>query len=350
MTLEPTTPSGDEPSHRSSPRGGPGLHPDRDALADYAAEVLTESDADAVREHVETCATCCEDLAAMDAVRDLLLADDPGPMPDDVWARLSAALEAEAGRASGSPAETDTEQDDVPPADVRPLTVVAARAESVPGSGLTVLRRPEPVTSARGGRRLFAPGRRMPLLAAAAGFGVLLTGLGVVVHELTPRGGSSAVPTAEMVLGAQERSELASVVHTTGRDYTKAGLQSQVAALLGGAKDMADAPAAGSDQPDVGRPGPSGAGTSTSTDPLIRGASGPQVLRDPTALSRCLTSLGLPADQVVAVDLASFEGREAAVVVSGVPGSPTLDVYAVSRNCGVEGSDDGAFTFARVKR
>jgi hypothetical protein len=73
-------------------------------------------------------------------------------------------------------------------------------------------------------------------------------------------------------------------------------------------------------------------------------------LRDPEALERCLRSLDVDPSTLVAVDLASFEGREAAIVVLGSPTAKDLEVYAVSRNCGVEGADDGAFSFQRVPR
>jgi hypothetical protein len=82
----------------------------------------------------------------------------------------------------------------------------------------------------------------------------------------------------------------------------------------------------------------------------MAGFQGTQTLRDPEALQRCLAAIGLPGATPAVVDLARFQGREAAILV--VPSSPgtSYEVWAVSRNCGVLGDDDGSMLFRRIAR
>ncbi|WP_042374311.1 anti-sigma factor family protein [Streptacidiphilus neutrinimicus] len=94
-------------------------HPDVELLAEHAEELLTDEQSAELTAHLATCAECRE---TYDALVELsaLLGDEPapGPMPDDVAARIDAALAA--ARAGDAPLEAPQE---------------AARGASVDASG-----------------------------------------------------------------------------------------------------------------------------------------------------------------------------------------------------------------------
>jgi hypothetical protein len=76
-------------------------HPDVELLADHAEELLTPEQSAELTAHLASCAECRETYDALSELTALLGEEpSPGPMPDDVAARIDAALAAE--RASGS--------------------------------------------------------------------------------------------------------------------------------------------------------------------------------------------------------------------------------------------------------
>ena len=70
-------------------------------------------------------------------------------------------------------------------------------------------------------------------------------------------------------------------------------------------------------------------------------------LADPKALAECLTALDAPAgSRPLAVDLASFQGQEAAIIV--LPAREQgYEVWAVARTCSA--ADDGTISYQVVK-
>jgi hypothetical protein len=75
------------------------VHPTIDELADLHAGVSSDSEADRVRAHVDSCADCRAEFARFDEVNALLAAEGSeavDPMPRDVAQRIDAALAAAA--------------------------------------------------------------------------------------------------------------------------------------------------------------------------------------------------------------------------------------------------------------
>ena len=74
-----------------------------DELADHAEGLLPAERAATVTAHVATCPTCQAQQARLSAVRTVLAADDAGPMPAAVAARIETVLAAEQHSTAGPP-------------------------------------------------------------------------------------------------------------------------------------------------------------------------------------------------------------------------------------------------------
>jgi hypothetical protein len=84
----------------------PDAHPDVELLAEHAERLLAPEQSAELAAHLDSCPECGETYAALAELTSLLGEEPaPGPMPDDVVARIDAALAAERERAD-APAET----------------------------------------------------------------------------------------------------------------------------------------------------------------------------------------------------------------------------------------------------
>lgn len=326
-----------------------GGHPDADSLADLAAEVLPASRAEELEAHVRACAQCSGLLAEAERVRGLLRAADPGPMPADVTARLDAVLAAEWARESArEPGRTSVRQG---PEAFEPDTPPTLQAPARPSGGRPLSR---PSRSTQRTRRQVReeerddarPGRSRRWLALAAGV-IVVAGLGgVVVREIgggssTGSGGASA----ESAGGPAAAPASITPVLATGTDYGPNTLDAQVKALLAKSRT---APLAQAATP--GAADQSAAASGGSPAPLASPSralrAGGQSLRDPAALQGCLEAIDAAGVRPLAVDLATYQGREAAILV--LPGRDGgYEVWAVARDC--RPGNDGTLHFAAVR-
>jgi len=363
-----------------------GRHPDDDLLADLAADVLPTDEARAVEAHVLGCARCADLLADAERVRQLLMSEDPGPMPASVLERIEVALQAEArhgAAAPGAPAgsvpwETSVTGHVIRPAFEQPPAAAAAPAAHgyAPGawedetgvwdapsswgrSGSTAAPSTRPgdarsgATGSTGVGRARAQGSRRDLrdggdrrrwrgvpgrglLAAAAG-AVLIAGVGsVAVSQLGSGSGSSTAGQAALESQGAASSAEAGALSASGRVYTEKDFSTQVQSLLKTARLVAPR--------QVTRSATSSAGKAP--DAAVEG--GAQDLQNPERLAACLAALGAPGKTPLVVDIARYQQREAAVIV--LPGrGGGYEAWAVSPDCGIEG-DAGTLTYAVLDR
>lgn len=232
--------------------------------------------------HVAACAQCRRVVDDQLAVRELLAAlPDPGEAPPDVVHAIVATL-----RELGGPGRA------------RPTVLPLANAPS----------------------RRVAHRRVGPKLLAAAAAALVVVGGGSQLVQHLPRGGADAASTAGSAAGADRELSARAAPLTTpdqafasGTAYTRATIVAQVTALLAGQVSRADA----------------------ATSDLLSTSKG---------LAGCLRALGT-AGPPLAVDLATYEGKPAAVVVL-----PTKDgrreVWVVARSC--RPSADGTLFYTRL--
>ncbi|GAB3312399.1 hypothetical protein EK0264_09485 [Epidermidibacterium keratini] len=119
---------------QSAPGAGSAC-PDVDTLADYQAGVLDEQTSAEIAAHVAADPRCQQVLAALDATVAQLRSMPPVRMPENVAARINAALAAEAGRGSAPrlhavPPATDLDQSTTAaPTAAGPAPLTAAAGE-----------------------------------------------------------------------------------------------------------------------------------------------------------------------------------------------------------------------------
>lgn len=288
---------------------GPG-HLPPEILADSAEGLLPAADDAAVRSHVSSCPACRQLATDLRDVSALLASDASPRMPDDVAARLEAALQAE------------------PPLSVAP----PARHPTVPAAPS----RPRSRT------------RRMPVWVGAAAATVLgVTGavIGVRALEDSDSADSSTAGAALEADRAAEAPESALAAPGEGDGYTAATLEARVAALVtGAAVDAAD------DSREAAPGSLPGAGAAAEPSSPTGQLSALATLATPEGLAACVASLtGREGVTPIAVDLASYEEQPAAIIVLPDPADrETLDVRVVGAGCSA--ADDDLIVATRVPR
>lgn len=212
---------------------------------------------------------------------------DPGPMPEDLAERIRSRIETEGaapviGVGTGHRLRPAT----------RHLLVAAAALVVVAGAGAAI--------AAQSGIDLgsVVAGGTAHDSSASQAEGVARPGPSIA-------GDSSAqVPSASQELQA---GPVVLVIHT-GRAYDSSDLAS-------GARDLVD---------DI-RPGVPTAGPDTARLGAVS---------DPAMARACADAVGIPADAPLVVDLATVDGRRAAVLLVGEVGAPgPHTAYAVGRSC-----------------
>lgn len=292
-----------------APAGAGHLTPEQ--LDDLAARASADLDPDQVEDRTDDLATLEVHLAGCAACRAALgdqvevsawlrRAPTPGPMPGDVVARLDAALAgAAAARATtrvtgGSPSSDGDSR----------------------GSGHNVL----PMSDRRAQGSLLgrlAESRATKSLVAAAA--VVLIGAGgfAALHRNNggPASADSGASAGTAKAAAVPPSALAGVpVEASGTKYTTANITDEVKRQLaaGGAKVSA---------PQLQLAGPDAT-----------------TLTTPSGLAACLTALNASAARPLLVDLATYNGKPAAVLV--LPGTNNgRELWVVSRTCAPDGKD-----------
>ncbi|MFJ4676734.1 hypothetical protein [Kitasatospora sp. NPDC088783] len=296
----------------------PSEHPDLDALADLAEELLPPERAAALHAHLAHCPSCAEDFAALCGLP-ALLADVPAPaLPPDVADRLTAALAAEsAARAERHP---------WPPAPAVP-DAPAVRTASAPPRTTAPTGSPSGATGpGRPARR--RRGARLLLATAAVAVAALAVGLGgSLLGQDTGRQDSAASRPAAGRSTAADSPALADgsrPTDTAGASGTTGTAAPQQVAPGGGAEDgpefTADRLPAQVRQLLEGK-APHQLGQATSDGPAA-------------APSCALEAAGHPGERPAATAPGRYQGRPVLALVFRPPGGGgPLDVYLATPDC-----------------
>jgi hypothetical protein len=279
-------------------------HVDPEVLADLQEGLLDPPAAAATEAHLVGCPACRGELAALDAVRDELAAAGPGgPRPDDLAQRLDQAL-AVAATEPGSTAASPT---------------------------VIPLRSPQRDTP-----------RGMRLLQAAAALVLVFAGGALAVSALDGLGGSSSQDSAGGAASdaAAPKATAGFPVSASGRDWTAATLRAAAPRLATGDLVPTATSGFGAEDSTASPEASGGTARELAEAPAGRLAGGP-------ALASCAAQLAGAPVTPVAVDLASYEGQPAAVLLLPTTDDPTsLDLFVVQPAC-----PPGSFLyFARVPR
>jgi hypothetical protein len=288
-----------DPVHPDSP------HLSVELVADLDEGLLDPESAAHAEHHLAHCPSCAQVRQALADVTGSLGSLPPVPMPADRAATLDAALAALAGSAA-PPA-------DQPPAPQPPDTVVPLDAARRRRAGWST----RVVTAAASVAGV--------LLVSAVGYSLLSSGSGDAGGALEADGTANggATPLTDQVVAEQ-----------SGRAYRKATLDQQVNTLL-----------VSHSTPLTSTPTPSPTATdsdaSPTPEPYVTAtvSSSPTTFRaaivDPAVLRTCLVDyLGLTDTAPLAVDVGTFNGAPAAVVVIPDASDPAQAwVYVVDPNC-----------------
>jgi hypothetical protein len=298
----------------------PHLSPEQ--LDDLVAQTADGSPArsgadDPAADHLAQCPDCTAAVRTQLAVRSLLRTQpDPGPMPSDVADRIDAALAS---------AATDSVATSMTPGKAAGRSDPADDPASSTGGPIGTVLPMEPARERRLARLSPATVRVGKVLVGVAA-AALIAGGGYAALHTSPN--SSAASSAKdkssgssLAAGAAAPQASRPVqVQASGTAYTKANIVAKVTSL------MATSAQAGG----VTRPAPDAAAEST--------------LTTPAGLHACLQALDAGNAQPLLVDLATFDGKPAAVLV--LPDGTGREVWVVSRSCA--GTNDGTAYYATL--
>jgi hypothetical protein len=288
-----------------------GPHVTPDVLADLQAGLLHDRAERAAREHLALCPVCQGDLEVLATIPDrLAAAGSVEQIPADVASRLDAALAA----AASAPPD------------------IAATPTVVPIDGATATRRrdrPSP--------------RGLRLLQAAAVLVVVL-GLGALAVSAIHGGGNgSGAQTAGAAdsAGGKSKPQAAFPVTTSGRDWTASTLTAAVPRLVAGSLSpvIARGPLAGDALKSTAgsasaTPAPSGSGTAAEAPQFAANNNAAGRLAGGNALAECIATLVPGGATPLAVDLSTYQGKPAAVILlPGLAGPDRVDIWVVPPDC-----------------
>ncbi|WP_406240919.1 hypothetical protein [Streptomyces anulatus] len=293
-------------------------HPEVSEISDLTEGLLSPSRAAEVQQHVAGCALCSEVRDSLEEIRDLLgTMPTPEPMPEDIAARIDAALAAEVrptAPVADEPVvvsrETTTGED-----------TTTDRATSEPASrsiGAPAPSRPAGRSAAATGPGRRPTRRRRRAVVLGTAFGAAVIGMSVFFLQSIAPSGDSSKTAADSGVSAAESSAHA---------YADGTLEAQVQDLLGGR--------ASQESPGAKKvpPGADTKSTSEAVTPDTAATRSP--LKAPAVVvPPCVQQATGRTTPALALDEGTYQGTDAYLVVLPHRSDPSrVQAYVVAASC-----------------
>ncbi|MFK0128778.1 anti-sigma factor family protein [Streptomyces rubiginosohelvolus] len=293
-------------------------HPEVSEISDLTEGLLTPSRTAEVQQHLAECDLCAEVRDSLDEVRGLLgTMPDPEPMPEDIAARIDAALAAEALRTPSTENEPVVVSRETTTDDNAMPNRTATGSASVTGSTAAPDRPAGRSSAATGpGRRPARRRRRTVVLGTA--FGAAVIGMSVFFLQSLSPSGDAAKSVTDGGVSAADSSAPA---------YADGTLEAQVRDLLG---DKA------SQQSPGAKKVPPEADTKSSSEALTPEA---EPSRSPmqapvVAVPPCVQKATGRTTPALALDEGTYRGTDAyLVVLPHTSDSSRVQAYVVASSC-----------------
>ncbi|MFI2080594.1 anti-sigma factor family protein [Streptomyces rubiginosohelvolus] len=293
-------------------------HPEVSEISDLTEGLLTPSRTAEVQQHIAECDLCAEVRDSLDEVRGLLgTMPDPEPMPEDIAARIDAALAAEALSTPSTENEPVVVSRETTTAEGATTNRTATGSASVTGSTAAPDRPAGRSSAATGpGRRPARRRRRTVVLGTA--FGAAVIGMSVFFLQSLSPSGDAAKSVTDGGVSAADSSAPA---------YADGTLEAQVRDLLG---DKAS-----QQSPGVKKVPPE-ADTKSSSEALTPEA---EPSRNPmkapvVAVPPCVQKATGRTTPALALDEGTYRGTDAyLVVLPHTSDSSRVQAYVVASSC-----------------
>ncbi|MFF3030244.1 anti-sigma factor family protein [Streptomyces rubiginosohelvolus] len=301
-----------------TPTADTAQHPEVSEISDLTEGLLAPSRTAEVQQHLAQCDLCSEVRDSLEEIRGLLgTMPDPEPMPEDIAARIDAALAAEARPTPSTENEPVVVSRETTTSEGATSTRTATGSASVTGSA-TAPDRPAGRSSAATGPGRRPGRRRRRTVVLGTAFGAAVIGMSVFfLQSLSPSGDASKSVTDSGVSAADSSAPA----------YADGTLEAQVRDLLG-------------DEASQKSPGvkkvPPEADTKSSSEALTPEA---EPSRSPmkapvVAVPPCVQKATGRTTPALALDEGTYRGTDAyLVVLPHTSDSSRVQAYVVASSC-----------------
>ncbi|MFB7295376.1 anti-sigma factor family protein [Streptomyces rubiginosohelvolus] len=301
-----------------TPTADTAQHPEVSEISDLTEGLLTPSRTTEVQQHLAECDLCAEVRDSLEEIRGLLgTMPDPEPMPEDIAARIDAALAAEARPTPSTENEPVVVSRETTTGEGAPSSRTATGSASVTGSA-TAPDRPAGRSSAATGPGRRPGRRRRRTVVLGTAFGAAVIGMSVFfLQSLSPSGDASKSVTDGGVSAADSSAPA----------YADGTLEAQVRDLLG---DKAS-----QQSPGVKKVPPE-ADTKSSSEALTPEA---EPSRSPmkapvVAVPPCVQKATGRTTPALALDEGTYRGTDAyLVILPHTRDSSRVQAYVVASSC-----------------